>query len=371
MDSTWFWIAAFVAAIVILVVIVIIVEISKPIVIVNNNNQDQQPASGTLFSVCNNTGCNSGLVCTTLPGQPDMRCLIPSGGQCVDNIQCSSQVCIKASPTSVGVCQPANPGGGGATGSQIYCFQNGTWVASVTIPNGISFRRITGSGVRLLGIGRDNNAYLYTTENGWQNITQSITTPGILVDGMILANQIWLVYRISSGATLLYQLVNGALVPVNSGNTASGGLQLTEDNQPIEIQEIDVHTSLDIFLVGRVQGGVTSIYRRSNGNNFYRVLTIGENIYVMPLRTANNFAFSSNNSILLLGDFSTRIDNISGIVNDLIVSPDGAIWYLVNNMLYRGTNTSNTVSVTTPFTITPGSSLFYSEVYGVCVVRTI
>lgn len=354
MENATIWIIAFILAIVAIVIVAIVVESNRSEVVVVNNSSAPPPPPrvGQRYDVCTNLVCGPGLSCTPIQGQSEPRCLSILDQPCLVNQDCVSGYCEIGS-LGHGICRPSglNPPGG----TQIYCRQNGNWVVRITIPTGLVFSRISASGDRLLGISTSTNK-LYLWQNGqWQEIT-SFTPPGMIVDGVITNvngnYDIWLVYRLMSGQTALYRLTNGVLLPLSPN---SGGLQRVSTGEAILIREIDVYPEGEIYLVGTINNGQVSIFRRNTNAEVYAQLSPGENIYVIPFRGPDDFAFSSGSSILVLGNNSTRQDNIIGIITDLVITPDNQIWYIANNQLY-----ANGQIVAAPVVINPTTRIFYS-----------
>lgn len=369
MEESSFWIIAIIAAVVLVVIIALIVELGRPDVevIINDGGRNNPGGSQRIaqrHEICNTDICAPGLICTSISGQSDRRCLSALDQTCLVDQDCASGFCQRKTQGQNGVCR--NPGTmpmptpmptpSGAT--QIYCRQGESWVARITIPMGLVFNRITSSNGRLLGISTQTNQIYLWTGSSWQNISTSFTAPGTLVDGVIVGNDIWLVYRLSSGQTALYRLSNNVLTPIN---TSTGGLQTIATGQVIDIQEIAIHPNGDIFLVGRTNGGQVTIYRKAATATFYTPVTVGQHIFVVDTRNADNFAFTSGSSILFLGDNATRQDNIVGPVTDLVVTADNQIWYIAGNQLFR-----NGQQIATPVTINATTRLFYSTTEGVC-----
>lgn len=355
MENATIWIIAFILAIVAIVIVAIVIESNRTEVIVVNNGSTPTPPPrvGQRYDICTNLICGAGLSCSPIQGQNEPRCLSILDRPCLVNQDCVSGYC-EIGNLGHGVCRPSglNPP---SNGTQIYCRQNGNWVVRITIPMGLVFSRISSSGDRLLAISTNTNK-LYLWQNGqWQEIN-SFTPPGMIVDGVITnVNDnyvIWLVYRLTSGQTALYRLTNGNITPLTSN---TGGLQRVSTGEVILIREIDVHPTGEIYLVGTINGGQVSIFQRNVNAEVYSQLTPGENIYVMPFRSPNSFAFSSGSSILVLGNNSTRQDNIVGNITDIVVTPDNQIWYITNNQLY-----TNGQLVNTPVTINSTTRIFYS-----------
>lgn len=367
MDGSLFWILAIVTVILIIVVIVLVVETGRP-----DTQQGETPGSRTplpgsqvpivaqRFDICFGNECGPGLICTQIPGRNERRCLSVAGQGCVINADCASGLCQHTDETPNGICQAHPiPGQPSVGGTQIYCRQGESWVARVTVPSGLVFTRITGSWNRLLGISIQTNRVYIWNGASWQDISSGFVSPGTLVDGVIVNNEIWIVYRLSTGQTALYRIINNILTPVNAG---TGGLQMTTSNQVIEIAEVAVHPGGDVFLVGRIPGGQTSIFRKSANTTTYQAITIGQNIFVVENKTPDTFAFSSGSSILLMGDISARQDNVVSPITDLVVTIEGHLWYISANQLYR-----NGQRITTPITINQTTRLLYSLMDGVCI----
>lgn len=372
MNESWFWIFAIIAVVVIVAIIALIVELGQTNTQANsqgNNNQSGQnnpgatPKLAQRHELCNTDICAPGLVCVPICGQNDRRCLSVVGQECLVDQDCASSFCYRKTQGQNGICQNPGPTPGPIPGpigiTQIYCRQGEVWIARITIPVGITFTRITSSNGRLLGISTQTNQIYLWNGSSWQNISSSFTAPGTLVDGVIVGQDIWLVYRLPSGQTALYRLSNNVLSPINP---LTGGLQTISSGQFIEIQEIAVHPSGEIYIVGRVSNGQITIYRKAPTATYYTPITIGENIFVISTRSGENFAFTSGGSILILGDNATRQDNIVGPITDLVITSDNQIWYIANNQLYR-----NGVLIATPVPINSSTRIFYSTTEGVCI----
>lgn len=355
MESSTFWTIAIIVVVIGIVIVAIIVEYNQPSNPTTSGGSSQggtQPTLSQRHEVCTTTPCAVGLVCVrTAAGEN--RCLSTNGQPCFINEDCASGLC------QGGVCitsttLPAPPG----NSTTIYCWNGSSWVGRVTIPAGITFNRIVAANGRLLGISTTGQVYVWNG-NGWQNISSTFASPGLLIDGTITSNgTIYLVYRLNNGQTALYTVQNNVLVPVN---LATGGLQNSITGQTIQISEIAVDSMGDIFLVGTTSGGQVSIYRANPGQTTYTPLTVGRNIYVFPNRNGNNFAFSEGSSILVIGDTNTRQDNVLSPITGVVVTPTNEIWYISNNQIYR-----NGTPVPTPVPVNPSTRLFYSPTDGVC-----
>lgn len=360
MDGSYFWIVAFVVAVVIIIIIAVIYEFGFTPPIETPLTLPSTPLTGILLSSCSaTTPCNQGLVCS------NSRCLIPSGGTCLNNTQCVSQVCVKGSDMR-GVCQgtgisppPTQP-----QQQSIYCYRNDNWVLSQTLLSGLVMTRISeGYNNRLLGIS-GGQGFIYTQASGWQNISSQITSPGVLIDGVIVGDDIWLVYQISTGRTLLYRFNQGILTPFGS----AGGVQSTNQGIPIIITYVDASISGEVMLVGKTSpNGILSIYRYSSDmlGPRYNNITVGELVAIIPVdSTANNFSFVNGNSVFVVGTNNTRIDGINAKVTSMDGSSSGNVWYLTNNGMITLYNMGNVVPTT--FNLSPSANIFWSS-SGFCV----
>lgn len=294
MDEPSFWTIAIIVAVIVVVIIALLVELGRPDVqvIINENGRDNLGGTQRVVQrheICNTDICAPGLVCTQISGQTDRRCLSILDQPCLVDQDCASGFCQRKTQGQNGICRnpgmptPTPPMPTPPTGAtQIYCRQGENWIARIVIPSGLVFNRISASDGRLLGISTQTNQIYLWNGSSWQNISANFTAPGTLIDGVIVGQDIWLVYRLVSGQTALYRLTNGVLSPVNS---STGGLQTITTGQVIEIQEIAVHPSGDIFLVGRVSGGQVTIYRKSANATTYTPITVGQHIFVVGKRS--------------------------------------------------------------------------------------
>ena len=365
MDEAWFWIIAIVIVVAIIVLIAIIVESTRPEVQVNVIEPGRTlpaPRISQRHESCIDAVCGAGLVCTQIGN--DRRCLSVLDQTCLIDQDCASGFCQIKMTGQGGVCRnptPIPPSPMPGTGTQIYCRHGDNWITRTTlsIPAGLTFTRITSSNGRLLGISRQTNQVFIWNGSFWQDISSTFTAPGTLIDGVIVGNDAYLVYRLPSGQTALYRLTNGVLSPINP---SSGGLQSTNTGQVIDIEEVAVHPSGDIFLVGRVPNGQVTIFRRSGTSTVYQPISAGQHIFLISGRDANNFAFSSGSSILILGDNSTRQDNINSPVTTLAVTPDNQLWYISGNQLFH-----NGQHVVAPVVINSTTRLLFTTGEGLCI----
>jgi hypothetical protein len=368
MDVTILWIVGFVVIVIAIVLLVVFIELNRSNAETNNNHEQQksgeQPRLGRRHEKCVDITCGPGLACTSVPGQTEPRCLVINGQPCLINQDCVSGFC-QLGQTPGGVCQSSESVIETSKMSliiletQIFCRQNEVWVSRITIPSELDFRRITSSNDQLLGISRNTNQIFLWNGSSWQDISNKFAAPGALIDGVIVGDNIWLVYRLPSGQTALYRLINGSLSPVSP---LENGVQQDGTGQIIEIVEIDVHPSGEIFLVGRLPDERVYIFRRNISSTSVTQVTSGQNIFVLPFRGPESFAYSSGNSIIVLGESGTRQDNITDPITDLLVAPDNQIWYISNNHLFR-----NGQMIESPVPVNDNTRLFLSSKEGVCL----
>jgi hypothetical protein len=258
------------------------------------------------------------------------------------------------------------PGPGGQT--RVFCYYGNNWTQRYTIPAGLNFSRIAATGNLLLGVSTSTNQ-LYLWQGQWQSLTSNITAPGTLIDATITGNDqqydVWAVYRLSGGQTNIYRLSNGLLspFPVNTGGT-----QISDGGQAITIAQLGVSQGGNFYLTGQISGGQRTIFQRLASMSNYTPVSPGENIFVpnTTTTTTDTFAFSSGNSILLIGPQARRQDNVALPITSLLFTPDNTLWYLSNGQLYRSDGHYPHV-VTAPVPIGQNTRLFYSPTGGVCI----
>lgn len=366
MDGWMVWIAAIVVALVGIIIIAIIVEVSTSGM---SGSSTSQPGVSDMTEIatpvilgqrhdpCNQVGCGSGLICTTVSGQNIPRCLSDVGELCSVDTDCATGLCYR--PTGTGTCRSSNTSVAPTT--RLYYFTGSEWIPRLQVPMGLVLNRVASSGGTLIGVSTASNQLYLWDGSSWATV--SIPSPGRLVDATLVNGTIWAVYTISSGQTAVYTISQGR---IEAAFAASGGIATSPSGNSIQIASIEVTPDGTVFIVGSTSGSMSMVYRQRPDETTYSPISLATHVVTMAGRSSNDFAFASGSSILVLGSVNRRQDEIAGRVVDVVVTPDYTIWYITQEIdtyiLWR-----DGVRQMAPIVLSSQSRLYYSHTDGVSI----